>query len=286
MNSYRLTKAFFAFCCETPSLTTNHIALYLWLVECNNQQQWQEIFAFTFEEAGAVLHISYKTFKKTLDDLIKWEFIQLIHKPVNRFSTAWKLSLGKTPTLNGSEAEIPTQHQDSEGNFPEQPNCSVGNSEEEIPTQSGCSDGNSPTLIEYINYKTLFPNIKNEKGAHEEENLKNPVSPFSEPIEVPEEEKKKSSAQKRKEFPLREAEFKTAVLAFAGIYEIPYLRAFYEYWSEPDPQGNMRFELERTWELNRRIGQWMRRENQFSKPQKPQSNEYHTEENLDYSIPL
>lgn len=38
------------------------------------------------------------------------------------------------------------------------------------------------------------------------------------------------------------------------------IRAFYDYWSEPTlDRKKMRWELEKTFELNRRLGYWYRR---------------------------
>ena len=34
------------------------------------------------------------------------------------------------------------------------------------------------------------------------------------------------------------------------------LEEFYMYWSEPNKKNKMRFELEKTWELSRRLKRW------------------------------
>lgn len=36
------------------------------------------------------------------------------------------------------------------------------------------------------------------------------------------------------------------------------LRDFYEYWIEPNPYGKLRFQLEKTWDTNRRLNTWVR----------------------------
>src|SRR5687767_9716612 len=62
---------------------------------------------------------------------------------------------------------------------------------------------------------------------------------------------------------LREADFKKAVMNFPG-YHSNLLTDFFEYWSEPDKsEKKMRFEMEKTWHLGRRLGRWSR--NGFNK---------------------
>lgn len=42
-------------------------------------------------------------------------------------------------------------------------------------------------------------------------------------------------------------------------YGMPMLKAFYDYWSEPNPsRTKMRFELQKTWDINRRLARWAR----------------------------
>lgn len=39
---------------------------------------------------------------------------------------------------------------------------------------------------------------------------------------------------------------------------------FFEYWSEPDKKGRMRFELEKTWDLKRRLKRWSLNNNKWN----------------------
>ena len=42
------------------------------------------------------------------------------------------------------------------------------------------------------------------------------------------------------------------------------LRKFFDYWSEMNKSGTkMRFELERTWEVSKRLATWASRDNNF-----------------------
>lgn len=287
MNSYHLTKQWFSFSCGNTAVNTHHTALYLWLVEQNNQQQWRETFGFAFEEIGCYVHISYKTFKKTLDNLVEWGFLRVIGKPINQHSN-WHVALGATPEA-GEVASVCT---------PEAPAVASGNGSGAFPGAGSFASGNLTTPF-IINNKTfLLKNNTNGSGVHTHARTRgeNPGKKmkFSFSVSQPEEEKKKSCGKKRKEtFTVREAAFKEAVFAFSKLYSFQDLQAFYDYWSEPDEQESMRWELERTWELSRRLKQWMKREtqikhrNNYGQTTKLQATASgYAAENLDYRIPL
>lgn len=54
----------------------------------------------------------------------------------------------------------------------------------------------------------------------------------------------------------REQEFKEQVFRMIA-FPADILQEFFEYWTEPNKSGSkMRFELERTWDLNRRLKRW------------------------------
>lgn len=68
-----------------------------------------------------------------------------------------------------------------------------------------------------------------------------------------------------KTFQEREVHFYTAVAEYKDIYPKEMLRAFYDYWREPNKSGSkMRWELEKTWHLNLRLQKWAN--NDFNKP--------------------
>lgn len=89
MNGYELSRNWFDFAFENNSkITANHGILFFWLIEINNRLGWAKEFQITAKECmqGMGCH-SYNTYKKCLDDLIKWEFIILKRKAVNQFQT-------------------------------------------------------------------------------------------------------------------------------------------------------------------------------------------------------
>jgi len=83
-------------------------------------------------------------------------------------------------------------------------------------------------------------------------------------------EKEKGSAQKEKEF---RAE------AFNLDFPKQMIEEFCDYWTEPDKRGKLRYEKEKTWDINRRLKRWQRNSNtdnnqKFIQAKKPNYNEY------------
>lgn len=62
----------------------------------------------------------------------------------------------------------------------------------------------------------------------------------------------------------RRAKFYESLVPFVETYGKEMVREFYDYWTEPNKSGTrMRFELERTWSLSRRLGTWAKRDTEF-----------------------
>ncbi|HUX55999.1 MAG TPA: hypothetical protein VMV77_03430 [Bacteroidales bacterium] len=87
-NGYKYTKQWFDFIHETTEIVTPmHTSLYTWIVELNNQLQWKAVFGLPTNSAMESSCIkSYKYYKKTLDDLIRWGFVILIAKAYNQYT--------------------------------------------------------------------------------------------------------------------------------------------------------------------------------------------------------
>lgn len=63
----------------------------------------------------------------------------------------------------------------------------------------------------------------------------------------------------------RKEDFYNSLIPYVTQYGKDMVRAFFDYWSEPNKSNSkMRYELERTWDLSRRLGTWASRENQFN----------------------
>lgn len=84
------------------------------------------------------------------------------------------------------------------------------------------------------------------------------------------EDKKKNSIKKvdaadaAARLGVRKEDFYNLLIPYVTQYGKEMIRAFFDYWSEPNKSmTKMRFELERTWDISRRLSLWASRENQF-----------------------
>jgi hypothetical protein len=53
-----------------------------------------------------------------------------------------------------------------------------------------------------------------------------------------------------------ESDFKKEIFSFKEKYSDQMLLKFFNYWSERNSKGKMRFELQKTWELSKRLSTW------------------------------
>jgi hypothetical protein len=71
-----------------------------------------------------------------------------------------------------------------------------------------------------------------------------------------------SLAQIQESLDKRQRVFGESLVSYVQIYGKNIIRAFYDYWTEPNKsKTKMRFELERTWDVKRRLNTWISREN-------------------------
>lgn len=64
----------------------------------------------------------------------------------------------------------------------------------------------------------------------------------------------------------RRDDFLEILRPYVNIYGREMMNDFFAYWTEPNKSGTkMRFELERTWDVGRRLKRWANHENQYSK---------------------
>ena len=128
------------------------------------------------------------------------------------------------------------------------------------------------------------------KGKQEGNHKENP--PYNPSIEINSFYKEKilSNESKKESFPStanpdntippppslesRRKRFYDSLIPFVERYGKSMIRDFYDYWSEADraAKPRMRFEKEKSWELNRRLGRWARNNSQkpTSRPQPQQ----------------
>ncbi len=86
MTGYDLTKYWFNMVWESPELSGNHTALYLWICEIWNRLGHPEQFQITSQECMRGMSAkTYKTYKKCLDDLIEIGVVKMVKKSTNQY---------------------------------------------------------------------------------------------------------------------------------------------------------------------------------------------------------
>ena len=86
-----------------------------------------------------------------------------------------------------------------------------------------------------------------------------------------------TTPHKGKSLEERKGEFYNGIAAYVGRYPPDMLREFFDYWSETNrSRTKMRYELERTWELSRRLATWANRDGKYNKPNTNQNGNYNT----------
>jgi len=78
----------------------------------------------------------------------------------------------------------------------------------------------------------------------------------------------------------RQKDFYNSLIPFLTEHPKERIKAFYDYWSELNPpKTKMRFELEKTWELKKRLATWVSRDKTNGKPsEKPQPRIYYNDD--------
>ena len=94
--------------------------------------------------------------------------------------------------------------------------------------------------------------LDNNKRNKERKNIKK---------EPPKGGKKEIAAHAAALYESRKEDFYNSLTSYVSIYGQEMVRAFFDYWTEPNKSHTqMRFELERTWDVERRLRTWASRE--------------------------
>lgn len=147
MNSYDLHRAWFDFAFENQGVVSpNHTAMYAWFVELNNRMGWAKEFSSPASQTMAAIGVKHHaTYKKTLDDLVKFGFVKVVKESKNQW-TACVIALTKNSKAHSRALDKALSRH-------------VTKQEESTP--QGTCDINKP-----LNLKTLKPlNFKTYIGA-------------------------------------------------------------------------------------------------------------------------
>ena len=93
----------------------------------------------------------------------------------------------------------------------------------------------------------------NEYKCMQMNTIVSPIEPLKTPAKTtkPDPEAIKARQAAKKE------DFYNSLVPFVSVYGKEMVRAFFDYWTEPNKsQTKMRFELEKTWDLSRRLNTW------------------------------
>jgi len=237
LTGYQLSKIWFDFCFENPDLINpNHTALYFFAVEHNNRLGWKLKFGLPSEMAKEAIGIrSYKTYIKAFNDLETWGFFKVIQRSQNQYSSnIITLEINESALVKNTKALT---------------KATAKHVPKHIPKHV-----QSTYQSKYTIDKLITNNIERGETSSPPSNLD-----------------RETTIKKMQE---RSDNFYKSLVPFANAYPKEMLRAFYNYWSEPNKSGTkMKFELERTWSLNLRLSNWANRENTFNKSSQIQNNE-------------
>ena len=89
MNSYELSRKWFDWCFENPEkISTNHSAMYFFIIEHCNRLGWKSKFGLPMEMTKDAIGMkNYRTYTKTFNDLVEWGFIDIVQKSKNQYSS-------------------------------------------------------------------------------------------------------------------------------------------------------------------------------------------------------
>jgi len=76
---------------------------------------------------------------------------------------------------------------------------------------------------------------------------------------------------------LNEKEFGKSLEIYIPEFTAPTIRKFFNYWSEKDVKGKMKFQLGKTWDTKRRLQNWKSNESNFTSQMKVQPKDSPTE---------
>ena len=118
------------------------------------------------------------------------------------------------------------------------------------------------TSVEVPDEEAIDPDVVDEKIEKEKEEIKEKeITDINKDCFVAD-----KSAIKTKDLEFRKNEFKNNLEPFLEIYGKVLLNDFFRYWTETNQGGKkMRFEMERVFEISKRLKTWSNNENKFKK---------------------
>ncbi len=102
LSGYQLSRDWFEWCfMNSEIISPNHSALYFYIINLANKMHWKPVFGLPTEVAKEAIGIrNYKTYKKTLEDLVSFGFVKLVQESKNQY-TCNMIALVKNDKANG-----------------------------------------------------------------------------------------------------------------------------------------------------------------------------------------
>jgi len=267
MNGYTLSKNWFGWSFENPEKhNPSHTALYHWIIEkWNSSGQKEKISLPSSQSMEAIGVKSYKTYIKTLRELIDFGFILMVNESTNQYTcniiALVNFTEAHTKALTKAlPTHIPKHSLLTYQSTPEASTLFINNKYKTI---------NKETINNILEVFSKFSQNKIDKI------LKDLVS------EKPKTKKEISLEllDKRKdELKLRKLAFFETIKKYQEKYTSETLNKFATYWSEPTHTfTQMKFEKCPTWDVGGRLATWFSNQDKYNKS----SNKSRLESNVD-----
>ena len=89
------------------------------------------------------------------------------------------------------------------------------------------------------------------------------------PLQGGKDKEQDKEKDKEQELLIKESLFKEEILAYINTYPKEMLKNFFDYWSEANKsKTKMRFEMQPTWDIKKRLVTWAKNDKGFNQPQK------------------
>ena len=111
-NGYDLSNGWFEFIKNNPSMiNTNHSALYMYIVHKANKLGWPEQFGLPSENSMFASGFkNYKSYKRTLDELIEFGVIELISEAKNQHTATIVALVKMTEAVTKAHSKAVPKH--------------------------------------------------------------------------------------------------------------------------------------------------------------------------------
>ena len=188
MNSYTLSRLWFAFAFENPSkVKPIHGSIYFWIIELANRLGWPAEFGNPGSQCMAACGIaSYNTYKKAFDDLVEFGFIDVKRKSINQYSSCIiALVISDKPqykALDKALANHGTKHLQSTEQSTSESSDSINKPLNPEPTNLEPLNS-SPELFKEENSEGL--KAKPEKPKEKSSAKKEKVRPWKDDLQMP-----------------------------------------------------------------------------------------------------